>query len=230
MPADEPGGRARLRPASFEAFILANTGIARPPRVPEIALHLAGEAHGLWLKTEAALGDIGLPPPFWAFAWAGGQALARHLLDHPGRVAGRRVVDFASGSGLVALAAAKAGAREVVAVDIDPFCAAAIALNARLNGVALAVSIEDPVGLPVDADILLAGDVFFDRAMAAAIIPWFDGLAAEGLDILVGDPGRAYLPTDRLEWLAAYDVPGTRALEDADVKRSTVWRWRRGRS
>ena len=218
----------RLTPERARDFILAQTRVLSPPHVPELRLHLASEAHDLWLKTEAELEAIGLPPPFWAFAWAGGQALARYLLDHPGSVAGRSVLDFASGSGLVAIAAARAGARSVAAGDIDPFCREAIGLNAALNGVAIDVVIADWIGRPVEAGLVLAGDVFFDRAMADAIVPWFDALAAGGTDILVGDPGRAYLPRDRLTALATYEVPVTRALEDAEVKRSTVWRWRTG--
>ncbi|MEX6507270.1 methyltransferase [Jiella sp. M17.18] len=215
----------RLDPAKADRFIRDNTAVLAPPHVPEICLHLADEAHDLWLKTEAELDAIGLPPPFWAFAWAGGQALARYVLDRPGTVAGRRVIDFATGSGLVAIAAAMAGATRVTAVDTDPFTASAVRANAALNGVTVEIRTDDIVGGMVDADILLAGDVFFDREMAAAITPWFDGLAAAGLPILVGDPGRAYLPVDRLEKLADYRVPVTRALEDAEVKHGTVWRW-----
>ncbi|WP_206454643.1 class I SAM-dependent methyltransferase [Aurantimonas marina] len=211
-----------------EAFVLANTAVLCPPHVPEIRLRLADEAHDLWLKTEAELEAIGLPPPFWAFAWAGGQALARFVLDHPERVAGRRVVDFATGSGLVAIAAAKAGAADVTAIDVDPFCGTAVRLNAALNGVDLPFDDRDPIGNPLDADILLAGDVFYDQAMAAAITPWFDRLVRDGVTALVGDPGRAYLPADRVENLATFEVPVTRALEDAEVKRATVWRWRAG--
>ncbi|RIX99252.1 methyltransferase [Aureimonas flava] len=207
-------------------FVLANTAPLRPPHVPEIVLHLADEAHELWAKTEEALEAIGLPPPFWAFAWAGGQGLARHVLDHPALVAGRRVVDFASGSGLVAVAAAKAGAASVQALDVDPFAREAAELNAALNGVAFRTVSEDRIGRALDADVLLAGDVFYDREFAARLAPWFDRLAAEGTLVLVGDPGRAYLPRDRVERLAVYEVPVTRALEDAEVKRTTVWRWR----
>jgi predicted nicotinamide N-methyase len=222
-PSNLPLGR--LSPEHARRFILDNTDVVHPPHVPEIALRLATEAHELWLKTEAELEAIGLPPPYWAFAWAGGQALARYVLDHPGEIAGRTVLDFASGSGLVAIAAAKAGARAVTAADIDPFCREAISINAMLNGVTLAITIENCIGTAVTADVLLAGDVFFDQAMAEAIIPWFDTVAAAGTAVLVGDPGRAYLPAARLIKLATYEVPVTRALEDAEVKRSTVSRW-----
>ncbi|WP_102960604.1 class I SAM-dependent methyltransferase [Mangrovicella endophytica] len=211
-----------LSPADF---IRANTAVMASPHVPEIRLHLADEAHDLWLKTEGELEAIGLPPPFWAFAWAGGQALARYVLDRLVIVQHRHVLDFATGSGLVAIAAARGGAASVLAVDIDPFCADAVQLNAELNGVEVAFSSSDPVGKPVDADLLLAGDVFFDAGMTRAIVPWFERLAAAGAEILVGDPGRAYLPRERMEPLATYEVPVTRALEDAEIKRTTVWRW-----
>jgi len=206
-------------------FIRANTGVMAPPHVPEISLHLADEAHDLWHRTEEELQQIGLEPPFWAFAWAGGQGLARYVLDHPDCVRGRRVLDFATGSGLVAIAAAKAGAAHVTAADIDPFCETAVALNAALNGVAIACETRDLVGGAVDAEVLLAGDVFFDREMSAALIPWLGNLAANGVSVLVGDPGRSYLPRERLVPLASYEVPVTRALEDAEVKKTSVWQF-----
>jgi predicted nicotinamide N-methyase len=193
--------------------------------VPEIRLHLADEAHDLWLKTQEELEAIGLPPPFWAFAWAGGQGVARHVLDHPHLVAGKSVLDFATGSGLVAIAAKLAGADTVLATDIDPWAAAAVALNAAENEVALAFTGENLVGGPVDAEIILAGDVFYDRDFAAVLIPWFSRLADAGKQVIVGDPGRSYLPKDRLFPLATYQVPVTRALEDSDVKKTTVWRF-----
>ncbi len=208
-----------------ETFIRANTDIMAPPHVPEVRLHLAGEAHELWLKTEEELEEIGLPPPFWAFAWAGGQGLARHVLDHPELVAGKRVIDFASGSGLVAIAAMKAGAAAVLAVDIDPWTGTAIRLNAELNGVDVVSSAKDVIGGTGDADVYLAGDVFYDRAFADRLIPWFSALVDEGADVFVGDPGRAYCPRDRLQMLATYQVPVTRALEDSEVKKTTVWRF-----
>jgi len=208
-----------------ERFILDNTGIMHPPHVPELRLHLASEAHELWLKTEEELEEIGLPPPFWAFAWAGGQGLARYVLDHPESVSGKRVVDFASGSGLVAIAAAKAGAAAVIAADIDPWTEAAIRLNAALNGVDVDFTGRNLVGTPVEADVLLAGDVFYDRAFADLLVPWFLELTAKGVSVLVGDPGRAYLPKQRLVAEATYQVPVTRALEDSEVKKTTVWRF-----
>ena len=208
-----------------ERFILGNTAIMHPPHVPELRLHLATEAHELWLKTEEELEAIGLPPPFWAFAWAGGQGLARYVLDHPDSVSGRRVLDFASGSGLVAIAAAKAGAGAVLAADIDPWTETAIRLNAALNGVDVAFTGLDLVGKAVEADVLLAGDVFYDRAFAELLVPWFLELTEKGVTILVGDPGRAYLPKERLRAEATYQVPVTRALEDSEVKKTTVWRF-----
>ncbi|MDQ6437788.1 methyltransferase [Mesorhizobium sp. LHD-90] len=217
------------RPASQSsdrtAFILANTAFVAPPHVPEITLRLADEAHDLWHRTEEELEAIGLPPPFWAFAWAGGQGLARYVLDHPETVAGKTVLDFATGCGLVAIAAAKAGAADVIASDIDPFCEAAVVLNTAANGVVLRFSDADMVGSDEGWDVVLAGDVFYDRAFADRLIPWLSALAARGATVLVGDPGRSYLPKERLGALAAYEVPVTRALEDAEVKRTTVWRF-----
>ncbi len=222
FPPPETPPKVKTEP---ETFIRANTDIMAPPHVPEVRMHLAGEAHELWLKTEEELEEIGLPPPFWAFAWAGGQGLARHVLDHPELVAGKRVIDFASGSGLVAIAAMKAGAASVLAVDIDPWTATAIRLNAELNGVDVVSSAKDVIGGACDADVYLAGDVFYDRAFADRLIPWFSALVDEGADVFVGDPGRAYCPRDRLQMLATYQVPVTRALEDSEVKKTTVWRF-----
>ncbi len=209
-----------------EIFIRANTSLMAPPHVPEIRLMLASEVHDLWLKTQEDLDAIGLPPPFWAFAWAGGQGLARYILDHPQAVRGKRVLDFASGSGLVAIAAKLAGASDVVAADIDPWARTAVRLNARENGVEIEFTAENLIGKFIDADIVLAGDVFYDRDFANALSDWFSDLAAGGTRVLVGDPGRAYRPTDRLEPLATYEVPVTRVLEDSEVKRTTVWRFR----
>jgi predicted nicotinamide N-methyase len=163
-----------------EVFILENTGVLSPPHVPEIKLRLATEAHDLWLRTEEELEEIGLPPPFWAFAWAGGQGLARHVLDHPELVAGRSLLDFASGSGLVGIAARMAGASAVLAADIDPWSGTAIRLNAALNGVVLDNTVEDMVGRDEGWDVVLAGDVFYDRGFADALVPWFSKLVARG--------------------------------------------------
>lgn len=217
--------QAPLASADAKRFILANTALMAPPHVPEIVLHLADEAHDLWHRTEEELEAIGLPPPFWAFAWAGGQGLARFVLDNPETVRGRSVLDFATGSGLVAIAAAKTDAAPVNAADIDPFSASAVALNAKANAVELAFLAEDIIGRDDGWDVVLAGDVFYDRALAERILPWFADLAARGAQVLVGDPGRSYLPKTRLEKMAVYEVPVTRALEDAEVKRTTVWRF-----
>lgn len=214
----------RLEPDDGAAFIRANTALMAPPHVPEIVLHLADEAHDLWLRTEEELAAIGLPPPFWAFAWAGGQALARYILDNPEAVRGKSVLDFATGSGLVAIAAAMAGARQVVASDTDPFCKAAVDLNAARNGVAVAFRDADLVGQDDGWDIVLAGDVFYDKAFAGQLMPWFATLHRRGCDVLVGDPGRSYLPEQGLRRLSTYRIAVTRALEDAEIKKTTVWR------
>lgn len=206
------------------AFIQANTRLLPVPHAPELALYVADEAVALWERTEAELDTIGLPPPFWAFAWAGGQALARYVLDHPELVRGKTVLDVASGSGLVGIAAARAGARQVLCCDLDPFAGAAMALNAAVNEVVVEPLIADLTGRDEGWDVVLAGDVFYERDMAAAMAAWFERLAGRGAPVLVGDPGRAYLPRAWLEELAAYQVPVTRAVEDADVKRSAVYR------
>ena len=208
------------------AFIRANTRLLPVPHAPEIRLHLADEATALWEKTEEELGAMGLPPPYWAFAWAGGQALARHILDRPEIVRAKRVLDFASGSGLVAIAAARAGAAKVAATEIDGFALTAILLNAEANGVALERLAGDVLERPVepaDWDIVLAGDVCYERPMAERAIAWLEAAAAAGIEVLLGDPGRSYLPKQRLEQLAEYSVPTTRALEDAEIKRTSVW-------
>lgn len=213
------------RVGATEAFVLSNTALIAPPHVPEIKLHLADEAHALWHLTEEQLQEKGLPPPFWAFAWAGGQGLSRYVLDNPHIVRGKSVLDFAAGSGLVGIAAAQAGARSVLCADIDPFCGPAVALNAVANAVDVTFTGDDVVGTDDGWEVVLAGDVFYDRAFADLLIPWFTGLAERGAAVLVGDPGRAYLPKARLTQLAEYQVPVTRALEDADVKRTRVWRY-----
>ena len=215
----------RLTPEQAEAFILANTAPIAPPHVPEIVLRLADESHGLWLKTEEELAEIGLPPPFWAFAWAGGQGLARYILDHPEMVAGKIVLDVASGSGLVAIAAAMAGARTATANDIDPFCATAVRLNAQANHAQIEYLGGDMTGTDAGWQVVLAGDVFYSKPMAEAFLGWFRALAARGATVLVGDPGRSYLPKAHLEPMATYQVPVTRDLEDAEVKKTTVWRF-----
>ena len=206
-------------------FVRQNTEISAPAHVPEIRLYLATEINPLWRKTENELEEIGLPPPFWAFAWAGGQGLARYILDNPQLVRGKSVIDFACGSGLVGIAAAMAGCRQVTCVDTDLFCRDAVRLNAALNGVAVNCMIANIVGNELSADAVLAGDVFYDRELAAQLSPWFSNLAEHGKTILVGDPGRSYLPNERLTELAVYEVPSSRELEDSEVKRTTVWRF-----
>jgi len=206
------------------AFVRRETRQLPVPLTPEITLHLAVESIPLWQKTEEELAEAGLPPPFWAFAWAGGQGLARYILDHPDIVAGKTVLDIASGSGLVAIAAAKAGAAAVTANDIDPFATAAIALNAELNGVRLTISPADFIGTTITQDIILVGDLFYERDIASRLFTWLKALQRQGKTVLIGDPGRTYLPADQLEKLADYDVPVTRELEDAEIKRCTVWR------
>lgn len=212
-----------------DAFISGNTAIASPPLVPEIRLHLATEVTPLWEATEATLRQHNLPPPYWAFAWPGGQAVARHVLDHPELVAGRTVLDFAAGGGLVAIAAALRGAT-ARAAEIDRFAAAAIALNATLNGVAVETVTEDLVGRPLDGvDVVLAGDVCYERPMAERIVTWLRLLAARRVLVLLGDPGRAYVPTQGLEPLSVHRVPTSLDLEDRDVRETTVWRLLPGR-
>jgi len=211
--------------ADRAAFIRAHTRIRPVPLVPEISLHLADEAVPLWQKTEDELATIGLPPPFWAFAWAGGQALARFLLDHPGEVAGRRVLDLGAGSGLVAIAAAKAGAASASAADIDGFAESAIALNAAVNGVRIGYLGDDlPAGRASNAyDTVLVGDLFYERGTAERVLAFLQACAAAGSRVLIGDPGRAYLPKASLTKLAEYSVPVTRDLEDNEIKHTAVF-------
>lgn len=207
-----------------EEFIRANTAIGSPPLTPEIRLHLATEVTPIWQATEESLARFGTPPPFWAFAWAGGQALARYILDHPETVAGRDVLDLASGSGMVAIAAAKAGARRVTAADIDPFAAAAIAMNAALNGVSIHVESRDLLDRgPAGWAVVTAGDVCYEAPMALRMITLLRRIAARGRLALLGDPGRAYLPREGLVELARYTVPVSRELEDREAKEGAVF-------
>ena len=212
-------------PEGREAFILANTTLERPPHTPELVLHLASEITPIWKLTEEALAEIGLPPPFWAFAWAGGQALARYVLDQPETVAGRGVLDFAAGSGIVGVAAARAGAARVLAADIDPFCGAAVALNARANGVTLEFTAENLLDAPPPAwaEVILAGDICYEKPLAERVMAWLRAARAAGATVLIGDPGRSYFPRHGLEKLAEYQVPTTRELEDMEVKKTSVW-------
>lgn len=222
------GWGVSARIADPAAFIRAETRLRPTALVPEIVLHVADEAVPIWHRTEEELGEMGLPPPFWAFAWAGGQALARHVLDHPELVAADRVLDFASGSGLVGIAAMKAGAAGVTCADIDPFALSAITLNGAANGVALQPHGEDLIGRDLGWDTVLAGDICYEKDLAERVYGWLLALAGRGARVLIGDPGRAYLPRERLEQIAEYHVPVTRELEDMEIKRTCVWRPRLG--
>jgi predicted nicotinamide N-methyase len=207
-----------------EAFIRANTVLQPVPHAPAIRLHLAAEVTPIWTMTEEVLGEMGLAPPFWAFAWAGGQAIARYLLDHPQEVRGRAVLDFASGSGLCAIAAMMAGADRALACDIDPFCRAAVALNAEANGVAVDCVIADLLDrAPPAVDVILAGDICYEKPLAERVLAWLAAAAAGGSRVLIGDPGRTYFPREGLAKLAEYQVPTTRELEDFEIKRTGVW-------
>ena len=206
-------------------FIRQNTTLLSPPLLPEIRLHLAHEAVPIWQRTEEELGEIGLPPPFWAFAWAGGQALSRYVLDHPQLVRGRNVLDLATGSGLVAIAARKAGAEWVLAADIDRFACAAVRLNAQVNDVAIEISDKDLLdNEPQAFDVILVGDLFYEKALASRVHSWLKAAKENGAEILIGDPGRSYLPKSQLMHVVDYNVPVTRELEDAEIKRTSVWR------
>jgi len=206
------------------AFILENTRVQPPPHTPELNLHLADEVTPIWRLTEEALSEIGLPPPFWAFAWAGGQALARYVLDHPDEVAGKRVLDFASGSGIVGIAAMRAGAGHVLATDIDPFCGAALEVNRELNGVRVDFTDQNLLDAPPpDVDVILAGDICYEKPLADQVMNWLAAAHVRGTRVLIGDPGRSYFPRVGLEKLAEYEVPTTRELEDREVKKTAVW-------
>ncbi|MEO3747229.1 50S ribosomal protein L11 methyltransferase [Plantactinospora sp. B5E13] len=209
---------------SVAEFVRAYAGLAPVAAVPEIRLHQAAEPIGLWELTEGEFRSE-QPPPFWAFAWAGGQALARYLLDHPETVRGRRVLDLASGSGLVAVAAARAGATRVRAVDVDPTAVAAIEVNAGANGVTVETRLADILdGDAGDAEVVLAGDVFYSQEMANRMLRFLLRAARDGgARVLVGDPERAYLPRSRFHRLDSYDIPVPPALESVRVKHTTVW-------
>jgi predicted nicotinamide N-methyase len=210
------------RVTDSRGFVRAHTRLSPVPLVPEIVLHQADEAIALWERTETSSAGR-QPPPFWGFAWAGGQALARYVLDNPTLVDGRRVLDLAAGSGLVAIAAAKAGAASVTAVDIDPLSLAAVEANATANAVTVTAVERDILDTAPDAEVVLAGDVFYSRDMATRMMAYFERAATGGARVLVGDPGRAYLPGTGLRKLATYDVPVVATLEDAAIKHTTVW-------
>ena len=208
------------------AFIRQHCAMITPPLVPEISLHLAVETMDIWEQTEEALGEMGLPPPFWAFAWAGGQALARYCLDNPDIVAGKRVLDFAAGGAVSGIAAMKAGAAAVEACELDAFAIAAIDANATANNVRLTSRLGDLVGTDEGWDVVLAGDVFYEAEPARLIGGWLEQLNQRGATVLIGDPGRSFLPRDRLTRLAEYTVPVTRDLEDREVRQAKVWKYR----
>ncbi|MGQ0674883.1 MAG: class I SAM-dependent methyltransferase [Rhodospirillales bacterium] len=215
---------APARASDPVAFIRAWTVVAPPPLAPELRLHLAGPVTPLWEATEKTLRREQLPPPYWAFAWPGGQALARYLLDRPEEVAGRRVLDFAAGSGIAGIAAARAGAAEVTASELDEFARAAIALNAGLNAVEVRPSPEEYCAGGGAFDVILAGDVCYERAMAERVWPWLKASAARGAHVLLADPGRAYLPKQGLREVARYAVPTTLELEDRAMRQTAVYR------
>ncbi|MFQ3622547.1 MAG: 50S ribosomal protein L11 methyltransferase [Acetobacteraceae bacterium] len=213
-----------MTPDGARRFVAAETRPARTALVPEIALRLADEITPVWQATEATLERVGADPPYWAFAWPGGQALARFVLDGHAGVAGRRVLDLAAGSGIAAIAAALSGAAHVVAAEVDPLAGAAIAANAALNGVSIGIAIGDPLLRDGDAEVILAGDVCYERAMTERIVPWLRAAARRGASVLLADPGRAYLPRHGLSALARYAVPVSLELEDRPVRETTVYR------
>lgn len=221
---DEPPDVAGTR---VRAIMRAVAPLAPVPLVPEVALHQGGEPVSVWRQTEREVGETGLPPPYWAFAWAGGQALARYVIDHPGVVRGLCVLDIASGSGLVAIAAARAGAARVTACDVDPLAVAAIAVNAAANDVQVrslrcdVLDSEGPAG--PRADVVLVADAFYERALADRVMRFAGRARARGAVVLAADWGRAYLPRSRFRAVTAYHVPGLGALEDRDTKRTTIW-------
>lgn len=215
-----------LEAGDHQAFIRANTALMAPPLVPEIRLHLAEESLPIWRKTEEELGEMNVPPPYWAFAWAGGQALARYILDNPAVTAGRAVLDLGCGSGLSGIAAARVGATRVLAADIDAFALAATRLNAAANAVEIATTAVDVLATPPDPAwrVILVGDLFYERALATLVETFIDRAGANGALVLIGDPQRSYFPKGRFTSVAEYSVPVTRELEDAEIKRTSVWR------
>jgi predicted nicotinamide N-methyase len=210
-------------------FIIENTLIGHAPLVPEIPLYLASEVIPLWRMTEEELAQANIAPPYWAFAWAGGQAVSRYVLDNPTIVAGLRVLDFATGSGIGGIAAMRAGAQSVLASDIDPLARAAAQLNAGLSGVAMTISDQDLIGREdLDIDVVLAGDICYEQPMAGRVEAWLKALAAKDIMILLGDPGRTYMPKSGLDILARYQVATSRELEDSDVRATSVLQVRPG--
>jgi predicted nicotinamide N-methyase len=210
--------------ASPRAFVLRHTRLRPIPGLEEIRLHLADEVLPLWHAVQVETRDADAALPYWAFAWAGGLAIARHLRAHPEVVRGRRVFDLASGSGLCAIAAMRAGGSSVTGSDIDPFAAAVIGLNARANDCRVGVVPRDVLDAePPDADVILAGDCWYEGRLAERVLPWLQRARSRGIEVLVGDPGRRYLPTRELVELATYDVRTTTELEDLDRKQGRVY-------
>jgi predicted nicotinamide N-methyase len=203
-----------------DEFIRANSELIAPPLVPELRLHLATEVVPLWRKTEEELNEMGVPPPYWAFAWAGGQALARYVLDNPQIVRGKRVLDFGAGSGIVGLAAARAGAAHVLAADIDKFSVAAITANAAANKLAISITSDDIIGSDEQFGVILVGDMCYERPLAERLMAWLKNTHAH---ILLGDPGRSYFPKTGLTRLALYSVTTTREIEDREIRETGVW-------
>ena len=213
---------SRLDPGEHARFVTDQTTPASAPLVPELTLHLATEITPIWQATEDWLAQRNVDPPFWAFAWPGGQALARHILDHPAIVAGRRVLDFAAGGGIAAIACTRAGAI-AEAAEIDPLAIAALRLNAAANGVSVTATTGDVVGAACRWDLILCGDVCYEQPMTAHILPWLRAMAREA-EVWVADPGRAYLPRDGLTAFATYRVPTSLELEDRTERQVTLYR------
>lgn len=225
--ANRKAGRTVTVPAATDwpSFIRANTLLLSPPLVPEISLHLAAESLPIWQRTEDELGAMNVPPPYWAFAWAGGQALARYLLDNPMLVEARSVLDLGTGSGITAIAATMAGARHVLAADIDAIALDAVALNAGANGVRITVTSVDLLAAPAGPfDVVIVGDLFYERELAERVVVFIDSAVRAGSAVLIGDPQRSYFPRGRFEKLCEYRVPVTRELEDSEIKLTSVWR------
>ena len=204
-------------------FIRANTALVSPPLVPEIKLHLATEVVPLWQLTEEELAAQGIPPPYWAFAWAGGQALSRYVLDHPQIVRGKSVLDFGSGSGLVAIAAAKAGAERVMAADIDDFAQATIKLNAATNAAIVSTTTADLIDSDGNWRVILVGDMCYERPLAERLLLWLSDRARHGARVLLGDPGRSYFPKDGVQKLETYRDQTMRDLEDREIRETSVY-------
>lgn len=215
-----------MDPDTFSQFVDANTEIVSPPLVPEIRLRLATEITPIWQATETELDETGIAPPFWAFCWPGGQALARYILDTPDIVRGKSVLEFAAGGAVSGIAASLAGAAKVVANDIDSIAIAAAQINAALNGVTLTPSTENLLesGKTTTHDVILAGDIFYEQSPAVEIEAFLRREAARGATVLIGDPGRKYLPLKGLQKVARYDVPTSLELEDREMRDGIVWR------